>query len=208
MNTSVSPQPAVIPTPKQPAIRPRSQSPTRQGSSSQCDVESTTPATHPSHPPPPHPACALPPPPHSLPLALPPPPSSAALSDTGGTRPGDATGSGTRPGQLRQSPLSPFLRRPPLDGTGTRPRGSASRGSELRHSLTVLLRVSCWTKSTYVGSMGGEVGPRSGHAPSPSLYPVYASGRMIITTPALIQAAGSEPVFLAGGGVVRVPRSA
>ena len=32
--------------PKQPAIRPRSQSPTRQGSSSQCDVESTTPVTH------------------------------------------------------------------------------------------------------------------------------------------------------------------
>ena len=31
-----------------PHIRPRSQSPTRQGSSSQCDVESTTPVTHPS----------------------------------------------------------------------------------------------------------------------------------------------------------------
>ena len=35
--------------PKQPAVRPRPQSPTRQGSSSQCDVESTTPVTHPSH---------------------------------------------------------------------------------------------------------------------------------------------------------------
>ena len=51
MNTSVSPQPVVIPTPKQPAVRPRPQPPTRQGSSSQCDVESTTPVTHPSRSP-------------------------------------------------------------------------------------------------------------------------------------------------------------
>ena len=67
--------------PKQPAIRPRSQSPTRQGSSSRCDVESTTPVTHPSRPPRP-PRFRPPIPPHSPPLALHPPPSGAVLSDT------------------------------------------------------------------------------------------------------------------------------
>ena len=41
--------------PKQPANRSRSHSPTRQGSSSQCDVESTTPVTHLSRSPPPIP---------------------------------------------------------------------------------------------------------------------------------------------------------
>ena len=35
-------------------------------------------------------------------------------------------------------------------------------------------------KSTYAGGMNGEVGPRSGHAPPPSLHPAHVSGRAYV----------------------------
>ena len=60
--------------PKQPATRPRSQSPTRQGSSSQCDVESTPPVTHLSRSPRPTPLAPSYPRPTPSPL-----PSSTAI---------------------------------------------------------------------------------------------------------------------------------
>ena len=89
MNTSVSSQPVVIPTPQATHNPPPLPVPYKTG----LKLAMRRREHHTCHlsllsPPPPHPACALPPPPHSLPLALPPFPSSAVVSDTQGSERG------------------------------------------------------------------------------------------------------------------------
>ena len=58
------------------------------------------------------------------------------------TRPSDSAGSGTRPDQPRHHSAKSFAGRPST-GPGSDPRSIATSGSELYHSLTMPLHVSC-----------------------------------------------------------------